>query len=214
MTRFVSALNQTEADKPSVTMCLMVDLHFVSGTLSLHDGVGTLVDSFSSPNVTYLGVGAFGSIDGAVQDSLEVIARPLKLGLTGVDSAIINEAMVVGYQGRPVTISIGFVNDGELIAAPQVVWEGKMDYMQLSFGEGSASISLNCEHRLRREPRIARYTQEDQQLAHPTDTFFHLVHVIPGFRSQWGSERTWYGGGNVTPQLYDSVRGWLLRGRP
>ena len=102
----------------------------------------------------------------------------------------------------------------KLVADPQVVWEGKMDHMVISFSNETASISMNCEHRLRREPRIARYTQEDQQLAYPTDTFFHLVHVIPGFRSQWGSERTWYGGGNVTPELRVSVRAWLLRGRP
>ena len=213
MTRFVSALNQAEAEAEAVTMCLMVTLDFVSGSLSLHDGIGTITDTFSSPNVTYLGVGAFGSIEGSVQDSLSVIARPIKLVLTGVDSAVVSEAMTTAYQGRDVVVSIGFVRNGEFIAAPEAIWEGRMDYLEISFSEGSASISVSCEHRLRREPRISRYTQEDQQVAYPTDTFFHLVHVIPGFRSQWGNERTWYGGGNVTPELYDSVRGWLLRGR-
>lgn len=211
MTRFVSALNQAEAEVESVTMCLMVSLDFVSGTLNLHDGIGTITDTFSSPSVTYLGVGAFGSIEGNVQDSLAVIARPIKLMLTGVDAAVVSEAMTTAYQGRDVTVSIGFVRGGELIAAPEAIWEGRMDSLEISFSQGAASISVSCEHRLRREPRIARYTQEDQQTTYPTDTFFHLVHVIPGFRSQWGNERTWYGGGSIDPALADRVRDWIRR---
>ena len=188
MTRFVSTTNQTEADQPSVTMCVMVSLDFTTGVLYLHDGVGTIIDSYSSPSVTYLGVGSFGSVDGSVQDSLSVIAKPVKLSLSGVDSSIITSAMTTDYQGRDVTISIGFLQNGSLIAAPQVVWEGRMDYLNIQYGPGTASITISCEHRLRREPRIARYTDEDQQVAYDGDTFFHLMPYIQGFKSQWGDK--------------------------
>lgn len=196
MTRFVSTTNQTAAEQPAVRMCVLVSLDFSSGFLRVHDGVGTLVDSFSSPTVSYLGVGQFGGIDGSVQDSLEVIARPIKLNLTGVDSSVITSAMTEDYQGREVVISLGFVSDGALIAAPEPVWEGRMDYMEIEIGESSGSIRLNCESRLRREPRIARYTREDQQVDYATDTFFDLVPYIQGFKSQWGDRPTYF---NSTP---------------
>jgi len=190
MTRFTSAINQTEATQSAVTMCRMMNCYYSSGTLSLRGGIGTISDTFSSPNVTYLGVGAFGSIDGSVQDSLSVIARPIRLTLTGVDSAVISEAMTTVYQGNDVTLSLGFVKDGALIAAPQVVWEGRMDNMEAEFGQGSASVTLSCEHRLRREPRISRYTDEDQRILYPNDRFFRYINYIQGFKSQWGARPT------------------------
>lgn len=202
MTRFASALNQTEADANAVTMCVMVSLDFASGVLNLHDGIGTITDSFASPTVSYLGVGAFGGIEGAVQDSLSVIARPIKLTLTGVDSAVISESMASTYQGRDAVIYLGFVRNGQLIAAPETLWEGRMDYMEIEFGKDSGTIRVNCEHRLRREPRIARYTAEDQKIDYPTDTFFDLLSKIQGFKSQWGDERTEYGRRASPPSKY------------
>lgn len=208
MTRFTSAINQTEATQISVTMCLMVDAYFASGTLSLHDGIGTITDTFSSPNVTYLGVGAFGSVDGNVQDSLSVIARPIKLSLTGVDSAVISEAMTTVYQGRDIALSLGFSRNGALIAAPQVVWEGRMDNLEVEFGLGTASVTLSCEHRLRREPRIARYTDEDQRILYPNDRFFRYLNYIQGFKSQWGDRPTAFVGGLGTIYAGGNGNNW------
>lgn len=211
MSRYVSATNQTESEKPSVTMCLLVTLDFASGPLNVHDGLGNLVDTFASPAVTYIGVGSFGSVDGTVNDSLELIARPLKLSLSGVDSAVIAAAMETDYQGRSITLSKGYLQNGALIAAPAVVWEGRMDYMEISFGHGAGSISVNCEHRLRKEPRIARYTSEDQQIAHAGDTFFDLVPFIAGFKSQWGDKPSQFSTNNDL--LRDFVWRFFNRGR-
>jgi len=61
-----------------------------------------------------------------------------------------------------------------------------MNQMSISSSEGGAVIKLTCEHRLRREMRIARYTNEDQQLLHSGDRFFDLVTSIKGFVSKWG----------------------------
>ena len=190
MTRYVSATNQTAGEQPSVVMAVLVSLDFTSGELNVHDGVGTITDTLSSPNRAYLGVGQFGGIDGSVQDSLEVIARPIKLTLTGVDSSVINSAMTEDYQGRDVLISLGYIQNGSLIAAPEVLWEGRMDYLEVEMGMESGTVRVNCESRLRREPRIARYTSEDQKLAYPTDKFFDLVPYIQGFKSQWGNRTT------------------------
>ena len=193
MTRFVSETNAAEALEPSIIMTLLVDIDFASGNLYAHEGTGTI--SFQGND--YIGVGKLGAVDGSVQDSLDVIARPITLTISGVDSALVNSAMTEDYQGRSVTIYLAFISraTGALIASPEVTWEGRMDYMEIDLSAGGGSIKINCEHRLRREPRIARFTSEDQQINYPTDQFFGMVPFIQGFKAQWGDHPSQYGGG-------------------
>jgi hypothetical protein len=164
-------------------MQVMVDLDFASGHVRAHDGIGPI--EFGGN--TYSGVGTFGSIDAVDEDS-EIIAKPLKLTLSGVDASMIEIATAGDYQGRVATIYLGFCRESTntLVADPEVAWEGYMDTMSVRLGKESF-IELNCEHRLRREPRIARYTSADQQLAYPGDLFFDLVPKIPGYVGAWGA---------------------------
>jgi hypothetical protein len=68
--------------------------------------------------------------------------------------------MTENYQNRSVVIYLGFLNqtDGTFIDTPEVVWEGRMNQMSLNLAKGVADIKLTCEYRLRREPRIGRFT--------------------------------------------------------
>jgi hypothetical protein len=199
MPRFDSSTNATEAAKRAVIMAVLAKLEFVTGTLYVHDGSGTL----SWGGNDYIGVGTFGGVD-TVTDDLSNIARPVKLSLSGVDAGLVSETMQEVYQGRPVSLYIAFI-DAEtnlILAAPQVVWEGRMDSMRLSVSQGSAAIELNCEHRLRREPRIARYTDEDQRLDYPDDKFFSLLTTIKGYPGRWGAS-------NVNYAMAQAVQGML-----
>jgi hypothetical protein len=101
------------------------------------------------------------------------------------------------YQNRDVTLYLGFVSQstGALVATPETIWEGRMNQMSFKIDSGSAVVELTCEHRLRREPRIARYTDEDQRALFAGDRFFDLTYSIPGFISKWGARDTFYGGG-------------------
>jgi hypothetical protein len=194
LSRFVSSDNAAESVKVSVTMCVLVDLDFASGHIRAHDGVGDITFGGN----TFAGVGKFGSID-AVDESSEIIAKPLKLTLSGVDASLLDTATTENYQGRNATVYLGLLRHGsrDLIADPEVIWEGLMDTMGVRLGKQSF-IELNCEHRLRREPRIARYTTVDQQLAYTDDKFFDLVPLIPGLVFTWGA-RTTLITGPVTP---------------
>lgn len=184
MSRFVSSTNAAEAVKVSVRLCVMVDLDFSSGHVYAHDGIGSVVFGAN----TYTGTGTFGSID-AVDESSDVIAKPLTMTLSGVDASLLDTAATEVYQGRQATIYLGFLREGtnDLLDTPEVVWEGYMDTMSVHLDKGASSITLNCEHRLRREPRIARYTSADQQIAYSDDLFFDLVTKIPGYVGTWGS---------------------------
>jgi hypothetical protein len=191
MSRFVSATNETEADKLAVTVVVLADLDFASGMVRVHDGSGTL--SFGGND--YLGAGQFAGVD-IIDENIDIVARGIKLSLSGVDSTFVVPTMTEVYQNRDVTMYLGFVSQttGALIATPETIWEGRMNQMAFKINSGSAVIELTCEHRLRREPRIARYTDEDQQLAYSGDRFFDLMYAIQGFIGKWGARDATYGG--------------------
>lgn len=195
MTRVVSATNSTEAEKLSVIVVILADLDFSSGMVRVHDGNGTL--SFGGN--TYLGVGTFAGVD-AVDENVDFVARGIKLTLSGVDSVFVTPTMNEVYQNRTVTMYLGFVNGatGALIDVPETLWEGRMNQMQINIDKGSAVIELTCEHRLRREPRIARFTDADQKLVYSNDSFFNLLSSIRGFVNRWGSRDVAYSGGGTS----------------
>lgn len=183
MTRFASATNSTEAAKNAVRMFAAVALDFSSGFVRVHDGIGDIVWGGN----TYYGIGQFGNIE-VVTESIEIIARSISFSLSGVDSSLVNTTLTEVYQNRSATLYVGFVSEstGAVVDTPETVWEGRMNQMSISSSSGTAAIRLSCEHRLRREPRIARYTNEDQQLLFPGDRFFDLIPSIKGFVAKWG----------------------------
>lgn len=191
MTRFASATNSTEAAKNAIRLFVAADLDFASGHVRVHDGIGQI----SWGGNTFDGIGSFGGIE-AVNDSTDVIARPLTLTLSGVDSSLVSTTMTEVYQNRQATVYVGFINEttGAVIDTPETAWEGRMNQLSLSSAAGTASIRVSCEYRLRREPRIARYTNEDQQLLFSGDKFFDLLPNIKGFVAKWGDRDAVYGG--------------------
>ena len=216
MSRIVSGDNAAEAEKASVCMVVLAELDFGSGIVRVHDGVGEITFagllrmedgdnlqtevpeniSLEAAAETFYGIGQFGGID-IVDESIEVIARAITLTLSGVDASLVSTTMTENYQNRAVVIYLGFLNetDRTFVDTPEVVWEGRMNQMSLNIAKNVAEIKLTCEYRLRREPRIGRYTDEDQQVIFPGDQFFDLTYAIPGFVSQWGNRDAAYGGG-------------------
>lgn len=185
MSRFESADNASASTRPSVRIFVACDLDFVSGNVRAHDGIGPMTWGGN----TYDGVGTFGGIEIA-EESIDVIAMPLRLKLSGVDAGLVALAMDEVYQGRQATLYFGLVDTTthQLIDTPEVLWEGMMDQMTVNLTDGVGEINVSCEHRLRREPRIARYTHEDMQLHYSGDRFFDLLPTIAGYRGKWGAK--------------------------
>jgi len=204
MTRWASNTNETTAAQSSVYIVTLAKFEFDSGTLFVHDGVGPLV--FDGD--TYVGVGNYGSFD-IVDENIDNVARGIRVSLSGVDPAIIPTVMTEIYQGRNATFYIAFLNDDmAFVANPEEVWAGRMDVMSISMDKNSATIDLRCEYRLRKEPSVARYTDEDLRLQYSGDRFFDLLSKIPGYVSQWGDKRNSYKGGDFVPQpgIYEQER--------
>jgi hypothetical protein len=195
MTRWVSNTNQTEAAKASLFIITMAKLEFDSGTVYVHDGVG----SVTFDGNTYLGVGKYGSFD-IIDENIDTVARGIKVTLSGVDTSLVPIVMDEVYQGRPATFYVGFLDQNlNFVADPEEIWSGRMDTMSISMDQNSAVISLSCEYRLRKEPVLARFTDEDQRLAFSGDTFFNLTQFIPRYKATWGDKPTNFSGGGGRP---------------
>lgn len=205
MTRFAQANNATEAAKPKLQLTIFAALDFPTGMVRAHSGIGTITWG----TYDWTGVGQFGGVD-AVTEDFTGIARPVRLTLSGVDVSLLDEVVDQTYQNRTVTLYAGFINTetGALAATPEVAWEGRMDVATITAEPGSGTITMNCEPRLRREPRISRYTNEDQQLLYSGDRFFDLLYTIRGFVSKWGQKDVYGGLGSSN----GSVRGRTPRG--
>jgi len=217
VTRIVSPDYALEAEKPSITMVCMVEVNYDSGTVRVHDGIGSIVlggnilteageqlDAENDDNLIndatiapFYGIGDFGGIE-SVEENIEVVARQVTLTCSGLDSTWVTPALTEDYQNRTVTVYLGFFSPdtGALIGSPEVIWEGRINQQTITLSKGDATLSMTCEHRLRREPRIARYTQADQELLHTGDRFFDLTHTIEGFVNRWGRRDVGYGGGS------------------
>lgn len=191
MARWTSSANQTAADAQSVVAVTFVDLDIVGDRLRLND---------SNLNIewggfTWQGVGIFGGIE-AIEESQDLIAQPVRLTLSGVETNLITDAMTTQYQGRAVTIYVAPLNIDTLalIDTPEEVWSGFMDVMRGQADHGSGTITLTCEHWLRIDPAASRYTDEQQQALFAGDRFFQFTHEIANYVGKWGSRDVGYGG--------------------
>lgn len=150
--------------------------------------------TFQWDNHDWLGAGELGAIDFPDETS-DLTAQPLKLTLTGVDSAYLAHARESVYKGRTVVVYVA-MHDPEtlaLLGTPEEFWRGFMDVMTLEADKGVGSITLTCEHWLRIAPAVTRYTNEDQQVLFSGDKFFEHLKTV-GDRGKWGGKDLGFGG--------------------
>ena len=191
MTRWASNTNETQAAKAATYLAVLCKIEFDGGTIYAHDGVGSLVFDGN----TYIGVGTFGSFD-IIDENIDNVARGIRLSLSGVEAGLVSTVMTEVYQGRVVTLYLGLLaEDMTFVDTPEELWSGRVDTMSIAMAQNTATISVSCEYRLRKEPVIARYTDTDQRMAYAGDRFFDLTQKIPQFKATWGDKPNTYGGG-------------------
>ncbi len=172
----------------NVTPVLFAEMDFASGFLRVHSAVG----SYTVEGNTYTGVGTLGQVE-TVEESGELQAYGLRLGLSGVPNTLIGTALTEDYQGRALRVLIGVLDASHaLVASPVVVFAGRMDNMQITLGPEAASISLNAENRLIDwdRPRVRRYNNADQQAEYPGDRGFEFTEQMVNKTLFWGRVST------------------------
>jgi hypothetical protein len=150
-----------------------------------HSGIGTIIYDGNS----YLGVGALGAVSDA-DESEDLAPSPLTLTLSGVDAALVSEALDSATYGDVVTIYEGYrQDDGTLVDDPWVVWKGTYEYGSVSLDKDS-SVSNIIKHDLAAlsEKDGGRFTDEDQQVRYTGDIGFQYITDSAGVKLIWGGK--------------------------
>ena len=162
MSRTLSTEMQAVATAEVVRPIYLIDMEFTSGSVYFWSGLGNL--TFNSN--TYIGAGDLLSI-GTVSETAELQANGATVTLTGIKQSLVTIARDEPYQGRPLTIRLGALDDsGDLVSSPVIIFSGFMDVMTIADGGETSTISISVENKLIAFERsfVRRYTSEDQSI--------------------------------------------------
>jgi len=150
----------------------------------LWSGHGDL--TFNGKN--YLGVGNLLSIS-AISETTDMSVAGASIVLSGIQAQLLEIARDEDYQGRPVTIYLGALNElGDLISSPTVLFGGFMDVMTISEAGETSTITITAENKMVAFERasVRRFTAEDQKIDYPDDMGFEFVSKIGDKEIIWG----------------------------
>jgi hypothetical protein len=186
MSRGLDASLIAEYESNELTLHILVELEYDSGTSRYWSGIGDITYNSN----TYTGTGALGSI-GNVQENISLSPAKLELSLSGIPSSAISIALSEPYQGRSanVYLSTGQQSSAGVLDSTYVhtIFSGKMDVMQIREDGDTAEILLVLENELIRLERvnIRRWTDTDQKELYPNDYGFDRVQVLQDKKVGW-----------------------------
>lgn len=184
MTGRLDAAALAEAARPVVRPALLAELTFVSQTLRVWTGIG----SITLAGQLWSGLGEFGRVS-AVEETVDLRAAGATLQLSGVPADLIATVSTEPLQGRSARLLLVFLDAaGQPVGPPAVLFHGRMDTVEILDGAAEAVIALTVENRLRdlERPRLRRYTDADQQAAFPGDRGFAFVPALQELEILWG----------------------------
>lgn len=190
MRNFSSALLNSSKDT-YLRLLTFVKLEFDSGTIYVHNGIGT----YNWDSTDWLGLGEFGSING-VKEGYEVSPYALELTLSGLSTDMMDEVQNQNYYLRPVTIYLGSLNSSYALEDdPDELWSGYMDVAHISLGKNNA-IRLRCESNMIvfEKANSSRFTDADLQKKYSGDLFLQYLEEMQEANVIWG-------GNNVSSQV-------------
>ena len=168
-----------------VSLVTFVQLAFPSGTVYLHNSIGT----YTFGGNDYLGVGDLGAIS-PLEEGADISPYQITLSLSGLDSTIAGAALTEDYYMHAVTVLLGVLNaDDALLADPTVVFEGFMDQMNISVGaDGGDVITLTAESEFARFDKASniKYTDIQLQSEFSGDLALEFMPDIEGAKIRWG----------------------------
>ncbi|MBP3955386.1 hypothetical protein J8F10_08845 [Gemmata sp. G18] len=176
----------TASQQDVIEPVLMANLEFDSGDLLAHSSLGNLVFD----GQTYLGVGKFGGITAAEENS-DLSRSPISLTLSNIPGDM--GAIVLGehYQGRRATIYLGYFDPatGLLVGDPVILYRGRMDAARIRQGQ-TFVVTVSIENRFAAwdKPKVRRYNNADQQSRHPGDKGCQYVEQAVEKEIVWGGK--------------------------
>lgn len=185
----ISGANLTASQRAHVEPRILVVLAFDSGTLLICSGGSTIVDPFSLDE--YTAVGGFGAID-AVSEDPDLRPNAVRMTLSGIDPALLAEALTEDYQGRECTIKVAFLDTTtlQMVAPPYQVFTGPIEQMVVEMDHNEASITLTAQDEFARwsQPRQFLYTDAQQKQLWSGDNGLNQVVYIQNRQLVWGGK--------------------------
>lgn len=184
MSRGLDSTNVTAASAAHVRPVVFLELQFDSGTLYLHNAVGT----YTWGGHDWLGIGALGEI-APHEESDDPSAYRISYRLNGLNSTILQEAIAEEVFERLAIRYDGFIGDtGALVADPDETRRDFMDTMDVVRGDDMDSVMLNCESELVRDTQApgGLFSDEDQQALYSGDTGFQYLAQMIDAQVHWG----------------------------
>jgi hypothetical protein len=164
---------------------MLVELDTAHGIIFVWSGIGTILFNGN----TFQGVGRFGGVDG-ITEATAVQASGATLTLSGIPLDLISVALQSLRRYLPCRVWVGAMDDnGNLVSTPFLIRNGRVDSSSISTGADTATITVNVESRLiaMQNPRVRRYTDQDQKIYSPSDDGFKYVDQLQNVSFQWGS---------------------------
>ncbi len=196
MSRDLASNTATSYASSHVNPIVFVKLEFdpsSAGTIRLHNGLGTYTWNDGSGNVNWLGTGDLGQIS-TIQEGDQISPYNIELTLSGLDAGLVAEAVKEVYYQRPVTLYVGALNDDDnLVATPDVIWNGFIDTMDVRLGgDGGDTLALSAESELAMFERSSNllYTNASQQATSSGDTFFTHLQEMQDITLDWGVRKS------------------------
>jgi len=180
----LNELNAAETVKEVVRPILLAYLDFLGGEKRLWSGIGTL----SWDGEEWAGTGYLGRIS-TIEETMELRAAGMSMQLSGVKNVDLAEVIAEPIQGRRAKVFLGFLNSNfTLVSDPIVIFDGRMDTVEIVDGGQTATITMMVENRLRDldRARTRRYTDADQQSRYPTDRGLEYVPALQETDILWG----------------------------
>ena len=195
----------TALSSDHVALVTFAKLEFPSGTIYLHNSIGT----YTWGGNDWLGTGDLGEIS-QLEEGAEISPYKITLSLSGLDATISGAALTEDYYLQPVTVYLGVLNANDvLIADPTIVWEGAMDQMELSVGAADGDvIVLTAESELARFDKASNLKYTDAQLQSDSagSLGFEFMADIEGAKIRWGDPNSdAVAGGPANPNIYDNI---------
>ena len=183
MPRDISTLMVAPLLSNAIRPIFMAAITFATSTIYAWSGVGNLIYGGN----TYTGVGNFGKFSPIVEGT-DVQAYGATLSLSGIDPVLFTSCQTEIQQGAPVTISFGLLDaGGSIIGVPYPLFVGTVDQPKFRVGTQELTITLSLESKLANLQRAnqRRFTDADQQLYYPGDTFCSFVEQLADQALLW-----------------------------
>jgi|TARA_B110000240_G_scaffold195369_1_gene244849 hypothetical protein len=212
MSRDLSPATIENIEAPVVKPFFAVELNFLSDTIRMWTGQGTLV---LDDGTQWFGLGQLLNIS-SIEETSEMAVKGATVSLSGIPSEILSLALSEPYQGRVCKIYFGTLSSGVALVQQNgsyilmqdgskilvetggggergekgfnELFSGYMDQMNIEEGSDTSTIEMSVENKLidLERARVARYTSGYQKSAYPNDLGLDFIEDLQDKQIPWG----------------------------